>query len=299
MSFIDKRWSLTCVCLLVWFISKSQYNPVASNFFAYKTMYNPALVGERDCFSISGMYKRSWVNVTDAPEVLFISVQTPLKNEKLAVGGIISQYARGGISDFEILPALSYTIRGKESELRFGLSTGLQMYTPQSNYNVNDTGDRLFESGRNTFFPQLSAGIYYTWRNLFIGVSNPSFLQIHSYSVDSKAEWNKSFTGLLGGKFVLNEDLLLRASGLWQYNAIHEFMLESMLLYKEMYGVGLVYAGLKKWGVNAQLQISRQLSVMYSMDINSGLYNNFNYSHEIGFIYDFKYVVDSPGVNFF
>ncbi len=277
----------------------AQYSSVVSNFNAYRTMYNPAATGDQKCLSLTGFYKKSWVGISNSPETMFLSIHSPLKNEKIALGGIINQFTRGQISNFKILPSVSYAISSQNSELRFGAGVGLQSYSPNNNYNVNDAGDELFQNTQNTLFPQLSFGVSYSWKKWYASVSAPSVFQINSYSVDKKTEWNKELITTLAAEFIINTEFSYRISGLWEYNITNLLMVEGMLFYQEQYGLGAVYKSSKQWAINAEGKINKQFSVMYSFEVNNQMYSSTSFSHEIGLTYNFKYFVNSPGVDFF
>lgn len=262
-------------------------------------MFNPAAIGDEGCLSLTGFYKKSWVGVSNSPETMFLSIHAPLHNEKIALGATVYQYSRGQINNFKILPSISYTIAGEQSELRFGIGLGVQSYSPNKDYQINDVGDELFQDTEVTLFPQLAFGVSYSWKNWFASFSAPGMFQINSYEVDRKTELNKELMTTLGAKFDINTEFSYRVSGLWQYNVTHLFMLEAMVFYHEMYGVGAVLKSSKQWSINVQGKINKQLSVMYSFEVNNQMYSNTSFSHEIGLTYNFKYFVNSPGVDFF
>jgi type IX secretion system PorP/SprF family membrane protein len=195
--------------------------PVYSQYLHNGLMINPAYAGSREALTATLSYRIQWMGIADAPRLQTISLHTPMKNGKVALG-LKAQFMQYGITRSSNIYAIyAYHIMLGKGKLSFGLKAGVDMS------NTDYTGllgiarpDPVFPDEKKSYvFPNAGAGIYYFSNRLFAGVSVPSFLFYRSTG-SGKTQAYHSF----------NEyDLIFSAGGLITFSPGFKFKPSALL----------------------------------------------------------------------
>jgi len=153
-----------------------------TSMYLYNGLYlNPAYSGSRDALNATVMYRDQWVKMPGAPQTSSVGINSPLNNEKLALG-LLYSYDQIGVTKTNSMNAdFAYRIKvGKKKDvtISFGISAGFQNYSANlSGVATTDANDPSFEgNNQNRWLPNVGAGVYVYNNKFFAGVSAPYIL---------------------------------------------------------------------------------------------------------------------------
>lgn len=167
-------------CLGGLFTVHAQQDPQYTQYMYNTQVVNPAYVGNRDAFSIGGLYRTQWVGLDGAPDTATLTLDTPVGSlDNMGLGLSIVHDRIGPSTESNITIDYSYSVTtGERSELSFGLKAGVDLLDVDfSKLNIDDGGD-VFDNGNidNRVQPQIGAGVYFNTDNFYVGLSVPNFL---------------------------------------------------------------------------------------------------------------------------
>jgi type IX secretion system PorP/SprF family membrane protein len=189
--------------------------PVYSQYLQNGLMINPAYTGSRGALSTFLSYRMQWMGTPGAPVIQSISMHTPMKNDKVAIG-LMAQFMQFGFTkSTSIYATYAYHIRIGNGKLSFGLKGGADMSNADySKIQLTDPGDKVFTVNDNPYvLPNVGAGLYYFSDKLFAGIAVPSFLS-----------YRKTATNAVQAYHSFNEyDYLISAGGLITFSQFFKF----------------------------------------------------------------------------
>jgi type IX secretion system PorP/SprF family membrane protein len=153
-----------------------------TSMYLYNGLYiNPAYAGSRDALNATVMYRDQWVKIPGAPQTASVGINSPLKDEHLALGLLYSYDVIGVTKTNSFSADFAYRIkvgRKKDINLSFGISAGFQNYSANlSSVLTTDADDPSFEgNNQNRWLPNVGAGFYCYNNKFFAGVSAPYIL---------------------------------------------------------------------------------------------------------------------------
>lgn len=173
---------------------QAQWDLPFSQHWKVKTFYNPSFAGETDKIQTAGLYKLQWTNVKNAPTRLLITADSPVEFFGLRHGVGLVVYSENIENNIRnTLYAVQYTYKQKlwKGYINAGVQAGLydlkfdpHSYTlppdstsggGQSSLLVNPTTQKTFD---------LNAGISWTSKNVYLGVSASHVLEPNYYSIN-------------------------------------------------------------------------------------------------------------------
>jgi type IX secretion system PorP/SprF family membrane protein len=279
----------------------AQLTPLSDQYILNPLTVNPAYAGSRGAFNIAAFYRRQWVGISGAPEIMTLAADMPLSEGKIGLGLNISRDKIGITRETAVNSNYSYTIKAGKGNLSFGLGAGiLATNTAWSDLTVLDPGDEYFLIDSKSFIlPDFSFGLFYTYRNYFASASIPRLLQ-YKFNFDR----NKYSSRIRPGQYtyLFHTGYLFKLSGNTKFlpsvfisctggnspmidlNA-HFGIMEKMW-------IGASYRSNKSVAGLAQFMITTQLKIAYSyyFDFNE-LRKYSSGSHEIMLRYQFLYRV--------
>jgi type IX secretion system PorP/SprF family membrane protein len=192
--------------------------PVYSQYLQNGLVINPAYTGTRGALSALLSYRMQWMGTTGAPMIQSVTLHTPMKNDKVALG-VLAQFMQfGPTKSTSIYASYAYHIRLKSGKLSFGLKAGADM--ANTNYsNIREAlaqqniDDPQFRTDTRYLLPNVGAGIYYFSDKLFAGVAVPQFLS-----------YKKAGTSTVQAFHSFNEyDFVFSAGGLITFSQSFKF----------------------------------------------------------------------------
>ena len=142
--------------------SKAQQLPQFTQYMYNTISVNPAYAGSRGVMSIVALGRNQWVGFNGGPETETLSINSPLRNDKVGLGlSLINDKA--GFENFTyIYGDFSYTINLNESvKLAFGIKAGATYYKLSDElYNGVEIGqDPYFDERLDRWNPNIGAGL--------------------------------------------------------------------------------------------------------------------------------------------
>jgi type IX secretion system PorP/SprF family membrane protein len=295
-----KRIIIILVLLIVGiFDSHAQQLPQFTQYMYNTISINPAYAGSREVMSIVLLGRNQWVGFDGGPQTATLSINSPLRNEKIGLGlSIINDKA--GYEDFTyVYGDFSYTINLNESiKLAFGLDAGATYYKLSDElYNGVEIGqDPYFDERLDRWNPNIGAGILLHSDKWFAGFSAPRFI---NHDVNNQTDYAALETVhyyLLGGYvFDLGEDVKLKPSVLWQYTKgapISTDLTANLLLYEKLW-LGASYRINGKqaaFGALIDFQVTEQFRIGYTYELPTGEIRPYTSgSQEILLMYEFRF----------
>lgn len=285
VSSIYTRWGFFIFILAISITAKAQQRPMYSQYMFNMLNINPAYAGSRGVLSTTALYRDQWVGIPGAPKTSSLSIDLPLRENKMGLG--IQLYDdRLGIQKTTGLNA-SYAFRIQLSEsgtLSLGIQAGLLNY--RANYSEVRTfqpNDPTFSQNINGLLPAAAAGIYYNSDQFYVGFSTPALLQTklsNDNTADVSSATGRDLHLYLASGFVvdLSEDLALKPSVLakavsgapveYDFNA--NLWIQNTIAFGFSYRTGDAYVGM------VELQMNNQFRLGYAYDktfSNLGSYN--------------------------
>ena len=126
--------------------------PVYSQYLQNGLVINPAYAGSRGALSGFLSYRMQWMGIDDAPVFQTISLNAPMKNDRVGLG-FMGQFMQYGVTrSRSIYASYSYNIRLREGKLAFGIKGGVDMSnTDYSKINLTDPADPVFLEANNLY----------------------------------------------------------------------------------------------------------------------------------------------------
>lgn len=206
--------------------------PVFSQYLQNGLMINPAYTGSRGALSTFLSYRKQWMGMKGSPDIKTLSLHSPMKNDKVALG-LTAQYMTYGYTKAASLYAsYAYHIKLRTGKLSLGLKAGFdRSNTDYTGMNFSDDQtDPVFATADKPFMlPNVSAGAYYFSEKFFAGFAVPAFLS-YSRSGSGSVQAYHSFS---------DYHMMFSAGGLISFSELFRFK-PSVLLDYSMSGSGKV-----------------------------------------------------------
>ncbi len=287
--------------------------PVYSQYLQNGLLINPAYAGSRGSLSAFLSYRMQWMGIPDAPVFQSVSLNTPLKNDKVGLG-IMAQFMKFGFTKSQsIYASYAYHIKLKKGKISFGLKGGFdRSNTDYTGILTTTKNDPVFTVNDKPYFlPNIGAGVYYFSDKLFAGVSVPSFLSYRKNSSTGSLEAYHSFSEYdlifsAGGLITFSEALKFKPSVLIDYSFqntknLTQFDINGNFIFGDLIWVGGSWRTSEQVAVGIiQVQLNPQLMFGFSYDYPVGRMNSYSKgSSEFILRYEFGYKVSSANPRYF
>lgn len=162
------------------FPSLGQQEPMYSQYMFNTLAINPAYAGARDVLSMSAMLRYQWLGVDGAPTTQSFTVDMPIKNEKMGIGGTFYRDAIGVFANTGANLVYSYKVRlGARTTMALGVQGGVENVSSNLSQVANVGLDPLFSAANdiNKIIPNFGAGLFISNDKGYIGVSVPKIIE--------------------------------------------------------------------------------------------------------------------------
>ena len=288
---------------------------VRGQFYPQQTMYmfnavglNPGAVGQHNALNVTMSHRTMWQGISGAPRTQYLTINTPLKNEKIAVGIQLVRDQIGVSSKTSFLGSGAYRMKLGKGKLSFGMTLGVTNGSNMlSQVGTTETGDYVFNSGDLAFnIPSAGAGMYYETKTAFAGISVPQFftetyLGGNQYRGVSHLD-NNSYHLMAGKKIYLSDKLQLQGSTLVKYHKGSSLQtdLTAMAQYANVVDFGFTIRPKDAISIIGRAKVNNQMRVAYSYDyLTSSLSRYDKGSHELAITYTFIYNTNAPNTRLF
>jgi type IX secretion system PorP/SprF family membrane protein len=286
--------------------------PVYSQYLQNGLIINPAYAGSRGALSGLLSYRMQWIGTNGSPVIQSVSLHTPMKNDKVALG-ILAQFMQFGFTkSTSIYASYAYNIRVAKGKLSFGLKGGADLSnTDYTGILLTQPGDRVFTSNDKPYvLPNVGAGLYYYSNRLFAGVSVPSFLSYKKTATGAVQAYHKfseyDIIFSAGGLIMISPFLKFKPSMLMDYSLknakkINQFDINGNFILADLIWIGGSWRTTEKVAVGIlQIQPTPQLMIGFSYDYPVGNMKAYSKgSTEIIIRYEFGYKVSAANPRYF
>ena len=150
-----------------------QYSQYMLNDFAM----NPAIAGKSmDYWEMKSNNRYQWVGITDAPRTYVLSLNGPLANRKMGLGGTLFTDIVGPTRRLGINFSYAYSLKINETyKLNLGISAGVLQYSVDGHKLIlQDYSDLVLTSQyKSALLPDFGTGAYLYSDKIFVSLSIP------------------------------------------------------------------------------------------------------------------------------
>jgi len=286
-----------------------QLQPMLDQYLLNGMAINPAYTGSQEALS-TGLYARKqWVGFEGAPSNFTFNLHSPMRDKRVNLGLLVMNNKIGSRTETGFLFNYAYRIDMGTRKLSFGLAGGLtNLSTNPDMLRSTDQGDGLLLNHyTRALMPEFSFGVYYYSNKFFTGLSIPLFLN-HPFN-EATGKYTISFdpssTNYLlvaGYLFKLSDNYELLPSMLLRTNPSNNTQLDlnCNVIFREKVWAGVSVRTTRNVTMLFQYQVNRQFRIAYSYGYEFSELSSFQKgSHEVMFIYNFRYIVDAISPRYF
>jgi type IX secretion system PorP/SprF family membrane protein len=286
--------------------------PVYSQYIHNGLMINPAYAGSREALSTALSYRIQWMGTKGAPVLQTISLHTPMKNDKVALG-LKARFMQFGVTrSASVFAVYAYHIKLARGKLSLGLKAGADVSNTDYSGLLGITRpDPVFtEDERKYILPNAGFGVYYFNDRVFGGLSIPSFLCYRNAGNGN----TQAFHDFKEYEFIINAGGLINISPLFRFKPsflvnysfnntkkLNQFDINGNLIIADIVWVGASYRTTEQVLVGLlQFQITPQLMAGFSYDYPAGRMNSYSKgSSEFVLRYEFGSKVSAANPRYF
>jgi type IX secretion system PorP/SprF family membrane protein len=286
--------------------------PVYSQYLQNGLVINPAYAGSRGVLSSFLSYRVQWMGTKGSPLLQSLSLHTPMKDDKVALG-LLAQFMQYGLTkSTSIYGDYAYHIRLRNGKVSFGLKAGTDISnTDYTGLLLTDTGDPVFSSNDKPYvLPNVGAGVYYMNDRIFAGLAIPAFLNYKKSAGGSTQVYHSfkdyDFVISAGGLVEVSPILKIKPSILIDFSfqktkRVTQFDINTNFIIADLVWAGASWRSSEQVVVGiVQLQINPQLLAGLSYDYPYGRMHSFSKgSSEFILRYEFGYKISASNPRYF
>ena len=197
MTLSPYRIFLLAALLTLPFLGIGQQRGPTSTYVHNGLTLNPAYAGSLNLLSVTALHRKQWVNLPGAPSQLIFTVDSPLWQNRIGVGMLVSRDRIGIHDDISIQLSYAYKIRLPVGILSLGLQGAANIRNSnfqkldllhQEDVMFNQTMGNTFNFGAGAYFanPRFHAGVSVPYLMENQVLRNPSSGDFPSYSTENR-----------------------------------------------------------------------------------------------------------------
>jgi len=276
--------------------SYAQQDALFSQYMFNPYAINPAYAGSRKTISGVVLHRSQWVGMAGSPKTTTLSIHSPFKGRKFALGMTLMNDNIGPTTNSGFLASYAYHLKLLKGKLSFGLRGGIfstRLNKDMLNYDdasdIHNTGGFVKAAAPNFDF-----GAYYYTQHFYLGLSSNHLLgQTISYSDDvsnAQFELKRHYSLATGYAFAANPNMVVKPSLMVKYvdGAPVNIDINTSVLFSKVFWLGASYRSSGSVILITEYNISDFLRVGYSYDFILGNFKKYNSgSHELFIGVDF------------
>lgn len=273
--------------------------PSSDHYVVNGLAINPAFAGCNDALSATISYRDQWVGFKASPKSYFLSVHTPVHNDRIGLGLLVEKNSIGIFKETNILGNYAYRMELSHGKLALGLGFGLTVLNIAWNDLVAaDANDaQLINNSTSSVLPTFSLGAYYYTKKYYIGISMPLFLGYKFDKSTGKYKIDNIFSGSnyifsAGYEVGLSPGVKFLPSLLIKYHPNNPIQIDytAQVNLNDRIWMGVGYRNKNILIGMLQCQLNYQIRMGYSYDYDFGTIGKYvNGTHEIVLNYVFKF----------
>lgn len=270
---------------------KAQQLPQYSQYILNRYVTNPASAGSENYFVGQSNYRSQWEGIRDAPRTYIMSVNGPLANQKMGIGGYLFVDVTGPTRRNGFNLSYSYHVNiTSEVRLSMAINAGILNYSVDgTEINFKDNSDNVFSDAQESnTFPDAGFSFYLYAPRYFFGASAPQLIQnqldFKNSIKDPTGRLVNHYFVTAGYTYELNSSVNLEPSALVKYVKPLPMQYEVSLrgIYQKVAWFGLSYRQNDAFVLLGGYTFQDNFSLGYSYDfIQSEIQNYSTGSHEI------------------
>jgi type IX secretion system PorP/SprF family membrane protein len=284
------------------FTSSAQQDPMYTQYMFNTQTINPAYAGTWESLGFLVLGRHQWTGWDGAPETYTFSMQTPLRNERVALGLNVINDKVGFEKRFYMFADYSYLVPlSEKTNLRLGLKGGFTNYSHNlQEHNILDPNDPSFIGDiSNKMKPNFGVGAFLYSKRAYVGFSIPKIVNssfendFENFSVEGEL---RHYFLMAGAVFNLGENVKFKPSVLTKASFSSEtgtplqVDMSSNFLIKDRLWLGAMYRTGDSYGFIAQFLFQKNIRVGYAIDFaTSNIKNHNNGTHEVMVSYELKF----------
>lgn len=279
-------------------VARAQQDPMISQYMTNQIYFNPAYAGTHDYSSLSGAYRKQWVNFPGAPTTSFLSYDKNFVDRNVGLG-ITFVNDHIGVSDqSEIAVQYAYHIPMAKGHLSLGIKGQLSYYSAKlTDLTIWDADDQVFASNvLNKWTPNFGVGAYYYRDNFYAGISIPHLVNYNQPSSFMSGElarvpnYERHYFMASGYVIPCKNDIYVKPSFLIKYipHAPVQADFNVNVFFMNMFSVGASYRTMDGMVAMMEIKATQKLRIGYAYDHPFTKFRVYsNGTHEIMLSYDF------------
>lgn len=157
--------------------TNAQQDAMYSQYMFNYLLVNPGYAGSRDVLSMTGMYRRQWVNIPGSPRTITFSGDMPLANERMGVGLTLFKDEIGVEANTGVYASYAYRVRlTQKGTLSFGTNAGVTQYSANLADVAQPNPDLAFSANIREFNPNFGFGMFYSTDRFYVSLALPHIL---------------------------------------------------------------------------------------------------------------------------
>ena len=299
-----KVFTLMIFSVCTYFAGMAQQSPQYSMYMLNKYNYNPAYAGLDNSLSVTGVFRKQWVNLEGSPVTQNINAHMPfyylnggfginLENDQLGV----ERNSSTTLSYNYFLPV------SKRNLLSLGIGAGViqksldgsKLKTPGGDYSeppIIDHRDLLLPNGKvSATAPYFNAGVYFYSDKLEFGISANNLIEptaaLNAEEIVN-VKFIRNYFFSFAYSFEISRDIVIQPSFLAKSDLIQtQFEVSAVVRYNDNIFGGASFRGYNANSIDAAVllagfKLNEKITLAYSYDLTlSGLRKVSNGSHEI------------------
>lgn len=280
------RYFLIIAQLFVFFAAAhGQQYPVFTQYYFNELVINPAYAGAHVQFSATAMYRNQWVNFPGAPRTFNFTSHTSLLKNKIGVGLMVNRDEIGSYKNNHIYGSYAYKIHLQEATLSMGLQAGINVLGINFDaIDLRNPGDASFTNIIGAVKPNFGAGVFFSKKNFFAGISVPFILNnaVATSAEDFLAEIREARYYFIRSGFItsldrmdrvkLSPSVLVRT----QEGQPLSFDINTAVIFYDLLSIGTSYRLGDSFITYIDLKISDRIHFGYSYDLTSSSINGYS-----------------------
>ena len=294
-----KRVKIFAIIFTITLLSQSilsQQDALYSQYMFNQFTINPAYAGTRNSMSGVLLYRSQWIGMSDAPKTVNLSIHSPFRGKKMALGFNLITDELGPIRSDAIMGTYAYHLRTSKGRISFGLRGGFMSSTLNNNLLDFHLPDNNQDNRKYTsIIPNFDFGMYYYTSNYYAGLSVNHLANSHiNFQLDTlldngknpitEIDLSRNIILATGGVYEINNSLMFRPSFLLKYvkNMPINYDLNASFLFNKTLWIGATYRSSKNLVFITEYNISDVFRMGYSFDFDlSKIRVQTSGSHEI------------------
>jgi type IX secretion system PorP/SprF family membrane protein len=281
---------------------KAQQDPQFSQSFLNQAMYNPAYNGLENVLSATAHFRSQWVGIEGHPISQNISLHSPVPVLHGGLGINLINEQAGVMRNTFLSLGYSYIMKTKAGNFAIGISgggvqsnvDGSKLRAPDGDYSngVIHNDDILPVVSTSGFAADFSAGVYFTGKNLSVGLSAnhviPMDVKLNSDGGNLVFNFERQYYLQLGYLARFSKTLSMRPAVMVKSDGSRlQAEGDLVFIYRDFLWLGGGYRGFNDQTMDAiigfiGIQISENFRLGYSYDYNTSALSSVNDgSHEV------------------